>query len=327
MTTISLPQNPKYTEIDKNSGKFEIQGCYPGYGATLGNALRRVLLSSLGGAAITSVKIKGVSHEFSTVPGIMEDVIQIILNLKKICFKMHSDDSVKVTLKSNSEGKITAKDIKYPSSIEVINADQIIATANNKGTEVEMEMEVSNGLGYIPVEQQERENKEIGVIAIDAIYTPVKRVNYSVENMRVGKKTDYDKITLEIVTDGSISPQDAFTKASQILVDQFSSLLEVSSEKEDGKKEVKKEPFVEIEEAKKEEVKAEVDAQETEVTELKNLSTRTLNVLESSNIKKVKDIIQLSEEEIKNLEGMGDKGIKEIRKTIGDFGLTLKSHE
>lgn len=327
MTTISLPKNPKYTEIGKNSGKFEIQGCYPGYGATLGNALRRVLLSSLGGAAITSVKIKGVPHEFSTIPGVIEDVIQIILNLKKVCFKMHSDDSVKVTLKSNGEGKITAKDIKCPSSVEVINVDQIIATVNDKKTEVEMEMEISNGLGYMPVEQQEKENKEIGVIIIDAIYTPVRRVNYSVENMRVGKRTDYDKITLEIVTDGSISPQDAFAKTNQILVDQFASLIEAPSEKEDEKKEAQKKPSIKKEEVRKEEVKDEVNAQEIEVINLKNLSTRTLNVLESNNIKKVKDIIQLTENEIKNLDGMGDKGIKEIRKTIGDFGLTLKSHE
>ena len=253
MTTISLPQNPKYTEIDKNSGKFEIQGCYPGYGATIGNALRRVLLSSLEGAAITSIKIKGVSHEFSTVPGIIEDVIQIILNMKKIRFKMHGDNSVKVTLKSKSEGKITAKDIKCPSDVEVVNVDQIIATVNDKKTEVEMEMDISNGLGYIPVEQQEKENKEIGVMAIDAIHTPVKRVNYSVENMRVGKRTDYDKVTLEVVTDGSISPQDAFVKASQILVDQFSSLLKIASEKESEKKEAKKEPFLKTEEIKKEE--------------------------------------------------------------------------
>ena len=181
-------------------------------------------------------------------------------------------------------------------------------------------MEISNGLGYVPIDQQERNEKEIGVIAIDAVYTPIQRVNYEVENMRVGKRTDYNKITLEVVTDGSITPQEAFKKAVEILVEQFSVLggIEVVEEN----KEVEAEESEMIEE-KKEEDEA-VDPLKIKISELKNLSTRTLNVLESSKLTKVKDIVKHSEEELRALEGMGDKGIKEIKKAIGEFGITLK---
>lgn len=223
MQKISLPQAPKYTEIAPSHGKFEILGCYPGYGTTLGNALRRVLLSSLEGAAITSVKIKGVSHEFTTIPGVMEDVVHVILNLKQVRFRMTEEGPVRLTLKGKGEGAVKASDIKTVSGVEVVNPDQVIATLSEKKSEVEMEIEVARGIGYVAVEQQERE-KEIGMIAIDAIYTPVKRVNFEVENMRVGKRTDYDKITLEVVTDGSISPEEAFAKAVSILIEQFSTL-------------------------------------------------------------------------------------------------------
>jgi DNA-directed RNA polymerase subunit alpha len=302
MQTVSLPQKPKYTPLDEKSGKFEILGCYPGYGMTLGNALRRVLLASLKGAAITSVKIKGVSHEFSTLDGVMEDVVQIIFNLKKIRFKMHSDEPVKVSLKSKGEGKITAKDIKCPSSVEVVNKDQIIATVTDKKVELDMELEISTGLGYVPIDQQERAEKEIGVIAIDAVYTPIQRVNYEVENMRVGKRTDYNKITLEIVTDGSITPEEAFKKAVAILVEQFSVLggIEVVEEASEAKAQE-----AEVAEEKSEEEA--VDPLKIKVADLKNLSTRTLNVLEASKITKVKDIIKQSEEELRAIEGMGDK--------------------
>jgi len=317
---VSLPQKPKYTPIDEKSGVFEIPGCYPGYGMTLGNALRRVLLASLEGAAITSVKINGVSHEFSTLDGVMEDAVQIILNLKKIRFKLHSDEPVKVSLKFKGEGKVTAKEIKCPSSVEVVNKDQIIATVTDKKTELELELEISKGLGYVPIDQQERPEKEIGVIAIDAVYTPIQRVNYEVENMRVGKRTDYNKITLEIVTDGSITPEEAFTKAVAILVEQFSVLGGIEVVEAGKEAEAKEEEASEAKEA----VEEEADPLKIKVTDLKNLSTRTLNVLEAGKIVKVKDIVKHSEEELRDLEGMGDKGIKEIKKSIGEFGITLK---
>ena len=320
MQTVSLPQKPKYTPIDEKSGKFEIMGCYPGYGMTLGNALRRVLLASLKGSAITSVKIKGVSHEFSTLDGVMEDAVQIILNLKKIRFKMYSDEPVKVSLKVKGEGKVTAADIKCPSSVEVVNKDQVIATITDKKVELEMELEISNGLGYVPIDQQNRPEKEIGVIAIDAVYTPISRVNYEVENMRVGKRTDYNKITLEIVTDGSITPEEAFTKAVTLLVEQFSVLGGIEIVEEKVVEEVKEAEIVE-EKAPVQEV---ADPLKIKVSELKNLSTRTLNVLEASKITKVKDIVKFTEEGLRELEGMGDKGIKEIKKSIGEFGITLK---
>lgn len=318
---MSLPQKPKYTPINDQSGKFEILGCYPGYGMTLGNALRRVLLSSLKGAAVTSVKIKGVSHEFSTLDGVLEDAVQIILNLKKIRFRLHTDEAVKVSLKFKGEGKVTAASIKGSSEVEVVNPEQAIATITDKKVELEMELEVSNGLGYVPIDQQQRGEKEIEVIAIDAVYTPIRRVNYEVENMRVGKRTDYNKITLEIVTDGSITPQEAFSKAVTLLVEQFSVLggIEVVEEKVEAP--VKEAELVEeVAEVKEEEF----DPLKTKVTELKNLSTRTLNVLEANKVAKVKDIVKHTEEGLKGLEGMGDKGIKEIKKSIGELGLTLK---
>lgn len=225
MQIIALPSKPKYVEVAKNHGKFEIGGCYPGYGSTLGNALRRVLLSSLPGAAVRSVKIKGVSHEFSTIPGVLEDVVQVILNLKQVRFRSHSDEPVTVTLKAKGEGVVVGKDIKCPSSVEVVTPDQVIATMTDKKAELEMEIVVDRGLGYVAIESREDEEREIGEIAIDAIYTPVRRVNYEVENMRVGKRTDYDKITLEVMTDGTLSPEEAFQRAVTILVDQFSVLL------------------------------------------------------------------------------------------------------
>lgn len=231
MQTITSPQQPKYTSLGENHGKFEILGCHPGYGTTLGNALRRVILSSLDGAAARSVKITGVSHEFSTIDGVMEDVVQIILNLKQVRFRLHGDEPVKITLKSKGEGVVTAAAFKTTSNIEVVNPDQVIFTISEKKTEVEMEIEVDKGLGYVPVEHREKsDDHEIGVIAIDAIYTPVKRVNYEVENMRVGKRTDYDKITLEIVTDGTVSPVVAFEKSVAILVGQFSALGAMESD-------------------------------------------------------------------------------------------------
>ncbi|MFC1644702.1 DNA-directed RNA polymerase subunit alpha [Patescibacteria group bacterium] len=321
MQSISLPKSPKYTQVDENHGSFVIEDCYPGYGTTLGNALRRVLLSSLQGTAIKSVKIKGVSHEFSTIDGVMEDVIQIILNLKKIRFRMEGEESVRVSLTAKGDGLVTAKSIKCPAGIEVVNVDQQILTISDKDIEVEMEMEVDQGIGYIPVEQREEEEKEIGVIAIDAIYTPVRRVNYEVENMRVGKRTDYDKITLDIVTDGSSTPEDVFHKASQILVEQFSALLGLES----GYEEAVIEEAV-VEEVKEKKVKkVEVDMRKVGVNDIGGIGTRTVNVLESNDITIVGDIVKLNEDELKALDGMGDKGVKEIKKAIGLHGLTLKS--
>jgi len=322
MQSITLPQKPKFTSLDAQTGRFEIEGCYPGYGTTLGNALRRVLLSSLSGSAIVSVKFKGVTHEFSTLPNVLEDVIQIILNLKQVRFKSFNDEPVKVVLKAKGEKVVTADMIECPTGVEVVTKGAHIATITSAKGELEMELEIRNGIGYVPVEQQERTEKEIGVIAVDAIYTPIKRVNYNVENMRVGKKTDYEKITLDITTDGSIDSRDAFKDAVEILVNQFSVFLSLDQNKK--KEAVAEEEAVEVvvEEKKSEENKE--NPAEIKVTELKNLSTRTLNVLETNKIETIGDIVKMTETELTELEGMGAKGIKEIKKATGDYGMNLK---
>ncbi len=324
MQSIAIPQKPKFIQLDEKTGRFEIEGCYPGYGTTLGNALRRVLLSSLEGAAITSAKIKGATHEFSTISGVLEDVIQIILNLKQVRFRLYREEPIKVSIKVKGEKEIKASMIKCSSEIEVVNKDAHIATITTPKGELEIELEVGRGIGYIPVEQQERGEKEIGVIAIDAIYTPIRRVNYTVENMRVGKKTDYEKITLEITTDGSITPQEAFAKTVAILVEQFSVLSELEDVKKVSAKEAK--PTEEIIAEEKKDDKKE-DPKAVKVTELKNLSTRTLNVLEKGKVVKVGDIIKITEAQLSDLDGMGAKGVKEIKKAIGDFGLNLKQEK
>jgi len=220
---IILSQKPKIIKKGDNRTVFEIDGCYPGYGMTLGNAFRRVLLSSLPGTAITSVKIKGASHEFSTISNVLENVIQIILNLKQIRFKVNSQEALpmKIELKVSGEKEVKAKDIKTTSEIEIINKDTHIATLTDKKAKLEMEIEVGGGLGYVPVEQRKKEKLEIGAIAIDAIFSPIQKVNYEVENMRVGERTDFNRLKIDIKTDGSITPEEALDKAADILVEQF----------------------------------------------------------------------------------------------------------
>ncbi len=329
MQSITLPQKPKYISDDGKNGKFQIEACYPGYGTTLGNALRRVLLSSMPGSAITSVKIKGVKHEFSTIPGVLEDVIQIILNLKQVRFKTFKDGPIEVTLSAKGEKTITAGMIKCSSDIEVVSKDAHIATITNAKGELEIEMEVENGIGYVPIEQQIREKKEVGVIALDAIFTPIRRVNYVVENMRVGKRTDFERIKLEIVTDGSVSPKEAFDKAVEILINQFSVLSEVEQISQMEENSLADDGLVtmEVEKDNNDKNNGEIennDAAKTAVVDLKGLSTRTLNVLEKNNVTSVEDIMNLTEVQINELDGMGEKGIKEIKKAIGDFGINLK---
>lgn len=310
MQRISLPQKPKYTALSESHGKFEIHGCYPGYGATLGNALRRVLLSSLEGSAIRSVKIEGVAHEFSTISGVMEDAVQIILNLKKVRFRMQGDEPIKLTLHAKGDGEVTAKSFKTNSEIEVVNPEQLIATITDKKTELIMEIEVDKGLGYIPVEQQVRESKEIGVIAIDAIYTPIRRVNYDVENMRVGKRTDFDKITLEVVTDGSILPEDAFAKATAILVEQYLALA-----------------GLDVAEIESDVVMAEIDKEAESivlVADMEGVSAKAAKILEENGIKTMNDVAKQSEEDLAALAGISAKAVKDIKKALDAKGLSLK---
>jgi len=218
---VTLPKQPRIKEKGTNRAVFEISDLYPGYGVTVGNALRRALYSSLPGAAITKVKIKGAPHEFSTLPGVLEDVLEIILNLKQVYFKLHGDESQVATIKVKGSRKVTAGDIDTPSQLEVVNKNAHIATLTAKDASFELEITVDVGLGYMPIELQKKERVEIGTIALDATYTPVRKVNFEVENMRVGDRTDYDRLVIEVVTNGTVSPEDALEYASHILVQHF----------------------------------------------------------------------------------------------------------
>ncbi len=238
-----LPKKPKIIFEDKknNIAVFEIDNLFRGYGATIGNALRRVLLSSLEGAAITSIKIEGVSHEFSTINGIMEDVVEIILNLKKIRLKLFTDEPQTLVLKAKGKGKVKAKDIKENANVKIANPDQLIATLTNDKAKLDMELTVEKGIGYEMVEERKKEKSPIGTIFLDAAFSPVRKVSYEVENMRVGGKTDFNKLKISIETDGTISPNEALNDASKILKEHFEKILESFSEKKPEKNKEKKE--------------------------------------------------------------------------------------
>lgn len=232
---IQLPTEPKVLSKTGNQAVFEIGPLYPGYGTTIGNTLRRVLISSLEGTAITFVKIRGVDHEFSAMPGVLEDVIEIILNLKKIRFRSFKEEPVTLMLKAKGEKAVTADDIETVSDVEIINKDQHIATITDKKTELEMEITVERGIGYVPAEQRQKEKLTVGKIAIDGIFTPIRNVNFEVENIRVGQRTDYNKVLLDVETDGSMSPEEAVNKASQIIVDHFAIINKIEIPKEETK--------------------------------------------------------------------------------------------
>jgi DNA-directed RNA polymerase subunit alpha len=224
---IPLPKRFITDEIESGKkAKVIIEPCFPGYGLTLGNSLRRVMLSSLPGGAITAVKIKGVKHEFSTLENVPEDILELILNLKNVRFKVYSDEPVILTLKAEGKGKVTVKDIEKSLDAEPIDNGVVIATLTDETAKMEMEFTVVKGIGYLPVEEQERGKGEIGLITVDAIFTPVLNVGLQVETTRVGQKTDYDKIVLEVETDGTISPYDAVKKAAEILTNQFTWIME-----------------------------------------------------------------------------------------------------
>jgi len=218
---IPLSQPTKVVESKQNLGIFVIEGLYPGYGITIGNSLRRVLLSSLEGAAVTQVKIKGVDHEFSTLSGVFEDVIMILLNLKQMRFRMYGEEPQKASLKVRGEKEIKASDFTLPPSLELANGDLTIAHTTEKTAELEMEIQVERGIGYVPAGERKKEKQEIGSIVLDAIFTPMKRVSSKVENMRVGDRTDFNRLTLEIETDGTITPEEAFYQATDVLLKQF----------------------------------------------------------------------------------------------------------
>jgi DNA-directed RNA polymerase subunit alpha len=242
---ISFPKPIKITEETAEKGVFEIEELYPGYGMTLGNSLRRVLLSSLEGAAVTQARIKGVSHEFSTIPGVLEDVITILLQIKQMRFKMYGAEPQKASVRVKGEKEVRGSDFKLPSQLELINKDIVIAHLTQKSAEFEMELQIEKGIGYVPVAEQKKEKVDIGTLALDAIFTPAKNVSFTVEHMRVGEKTDFDRVVLEVETDGTMRPALAVLTAVQILQKHFEVIgegLKDIKEEEPAKKEAKKAP-------------------------------------------------------------------------------------
>lgn len=226
---ISLPLPPKVIKKNKNQAVFQIEALYPGYGVTIANTLRRVLLASIVGAAVTEVKIKGVQHEFSTIPGVFEDVIMVIQNLKKLRFKVFEGDIQKATLKVKGEKEVTGADFDLPTQVKLANPECLIATLTNSKAELEIEIQIEKGMGYEPKDQRKKKKAEIGTITLDAIFTPIKNVNFQIENMRVGDRTDFDRLNLEIETDGTITPEQAFLESCQTIIKHFTLFVETPS--------------------------------------------------------------------------------------------------
>lgn len=225
---LSSTINIKTVSEEARKGVFEVEGLFAGYGLTLGNALRRALISSLPGAAVTEIKIKNVAHEFSTLPGVKEDIVETTLNFKKLRFRMHVDEPQILVLRAKGERIVTAQDIEANSSVEVVNPEAVIATLTSKESELEVELKVEKGLGYSPVESRKGGRLQIGTVAVDAIFTPVSRVNFVVEDMRIGERTDYNRLRLEVETDGTISPSSALHKAANVLKDHFEKVAAVA---------------------------------------------------------------------------------------------------
>ncbi len=310
---IQLPEIKKL-ESKGNTAVFAIEPLHPGYGMTLGNSLRRVLLSSLDGAAVTSAKIEGVLHEFSTIPNIKEDVVEIMMNLKQLRVKAVSDfdEPQYITLSKTGPAKVTAADIKTNQNVEVVNPDLHIATLDNKKAKFDVELCIDRGRGYVTAEKRKKEKTGVGFIALDALYSPVRRVRYNVESTRVGQMTNLDKLILEIETDGTVTPEEAVQKSSEILVDHFL----VLSGKESAT--VRKPEVAEID----------GDNQSSGImVEEINLSPRTTNALLNNDIKTVDDILKRSLDELKNLKGFGAKAYEEVLEKLDELGLLTDKKE
>lgn len=310
-------QLPKRLECDESVytqdyGKFSAAPFEKGYGVTLGNSLRRVLLSSIEGSAVTSVKFSGVEHEFSAIPGVLEDVTEIVLNLKSLILNSHSKIPKTIYIKKNSKGEIKAKDIDVDETIEIINPDLHIATLT-KDTKFQVEMEVARGRGYVTAELNKKEEKAVGVIPIDSTFTPIRKVNFSVENTRVGQRTDYDKLILELWTNGSISPKDALLYASNILQRHLDIFVNFGQLPEEIAEE---EPEMSREEA------ALYEKLRLPISELE-LSVRSSNCLREANIKIISDLVKRGEEEMLGFKNFGKKSLTEIKELLAGMGLAL----
>ncbi len=318
---IPLPTVFKITEKKDNYAQFVLEALYPGYGITIGNTLRRALYSSLGGAAVTEVKIKEVQHEFSTIQGVIEDVIHICLNLKKLRFKMFGDEPIRATLRAGGQKKVKAGDFDFPSQLELINKNQHIATLTKKDAVLEIEIIVRKGVGYETREMRLKEKLPAGLISLDAIYTPIRRVNFHVENIRFGERTDFDRLFISIETDGTIQPEEAFLRANDILIKHFLFINEESAK-------VVNLPVAGGEEIKKETAQKEKQASEDifkkPVADLK-ISKRTINSLEGAGVKTVGGLIKKKEKDLLEMEGLGEKGLKEIKKALKKMGMEIKA--
>ncbi|MDF2984832.1 MAG: DNA-directed polymerase, alpha subunit [Eubacterium sp.] len=314
MIEIEKPRIECVANSDDNTyGKFIVEPLERGYGITLGNSLRRILLSSLPGAAVNSIKIDGVLHEFSTVPGVVEDVTEIILNIKSLSLKMHGEGSKVIYIDANGEGPITGGDIITDQDVEILNPDLHIATLNGDHR-FYMELVISKGRGYVSAEKNKQAGQPIGVIPVDSIYTPVKKVNYTVENTRVGQITDYDKLTLEVWTDGSINPDEAISLGAKILSEHLNLFVDLSDQAKHT------EIMVEKEETKKEKVL------EMTIEEL-DLSVRSYNCLKRAGINTVEDLTNKTEEDMMKVRNLGRKSLEEVLQKLQALGLLLAPSE
>lgn len=315
-TNVALPSKPRIVKEEDFQGIYEIDGLYPGYGHTLGNSLRRIILSSLPGAAITHVKIDGVKHEFDTIDGVKEDVITILLNLKRVRLALHGEGPVSITLKANKVGVVTAGDIEAPSQVEILSKEQPIAEITAKGTTLDIEMNVESGLGYVPREVHQKDKVDIGAIALDAVFTPIRRANYEVENMRVGDRTDHNRLRIFIETDGTLTPREALEKSIEIMIHQLKAVIGF------------KEPEVVVNEgetaAGSENKKTEMDPDvlKTRIETL-DLSSRTLSALEAANIRTIGGLVRKKKDDILALDGIGPKAVDEIVDLLKNMGVSL----
>lgn len=315
-TNVTLPSKPRVVSEAEFSGIYEIDGLYPGYGHTLGNSLRRIILASLPGATVTQVKIDGVGHEFSTISGMNEDVITLLLNLKRVRFNLHGDEPITVNLKKSGAGAVTAADITCPSQVEILNPTQHIAELTAKSSALEMEIRIERGLGYVPREIHQRDKVEIGTIALDAVFTPIRRANYEVENMRVGDRTDYNRLRISIETDGTITPRAALEKSIEIMVHQLKAIIGFQDQTVHV-------AAAEIEVA----AVSETTVIDTEVLKTRietlELSSRTLLALETASIRTVGGLVRKSKGDILALDGIGPKGVEEIETLLTTMNLSL----
>ena len=294
---------------DNSYGKFVVEPLERGYGITLGNSLRRILLSSLPGVAVVSIKIDGVLHEFSTIPGVVEDVTEIILNIKELSLKLYSEGQKIVYIDAEGEGPVKAGDIKADADVEILNPDLHIATLNGD-SRFYMELVINKGRGYLPAEKNKQPGQPIGIIPVDSIYTPVRKVNYTVENTRVGQVTDYDKLTMEVWTNGSVKPDEAISLGAKILSEHLNLFVDLSDKARHA------EIMVEKEETKKEKVL------EMTIEEL-DLSVRSYNCLKRAGINTVEDLTNKTEDDMMKVRNLGRKSLEEVLQKLQALGLSL----